>query len=83
MYKLRYSTAVEAVWDALPDEAREELDAAILGVCEDPYAATEPHSDSEPHRRVLTLRHTAVACVVIDGPPGVRRIRIHSIDYLG
>lgn len=83
MYKLRYSDAAEAAWDDLPDEAREEFDAAVPGVCENPYAATEAHSDSEPHRRVLHLRHTVTTLAVFDGPPGVRRIRIHSIDHLG
>ncbi|MDH2410219.1 hypothetical protein ACG5V6_21475 [Streptomyces chitinivorans] len=72
---------MEAVWDSLPAEAREELDRAVLGVCEDPYGPTEPHSQDEPYRRVLTLRHTAVALLVMDAPP-VRRVYIRHIDPL-
>ncbi|PJE97610.1 hypothetical protein CUT44_10700 [Streptomyces carminius] len=82
MYKLRYDAAVEAVWDSLPDDARQELDRAVLGVCEDPYESTEPHSDDEPYRRVLVLRHTAVALLIMDAPP-IRRVYIRHIDLIG
>lgn len=81
MFKLRYSDAVEAVWDSLPDEAREELDQAIPDVCADPYARTlERRGDK--YRRTLTLMHTVIGLLIIDAPP-IQRVYIKSIDYLG
>ncbi|MPY47102.1 type II toxin-antitoxin system RelE family toxin [Streptomyces acidicola] len=83
MYKLRYSKAVEAVWDALPDDARAELDRALIGICQDPWAHTEPRSDDlRDVERTCALQHTAIALLVIAAPP-VRRVYLRNIDYLG
>ncbi|SCK42093.1 hypothetical protein [Streptomyces sp. WMMB 322] len=80
MYKLRYRADVEAVWDALPDAARRELDLALAEVCRDPYATTEPHGKDGDVTRILKLRHTRSVLLVIE--PGLR-VRIISINYLG
>lgn len=81
MYKLRYDKAAEAVWDSLPDEARAELDRALVAVCEDPYAVTEPASEDSDVKRILTLRHTMTVLVIIQPP--IKRVRILHIHYLG
>ena len=83
MYQLRYSKAVEAVWDALPDDARAELDRALVVICQAPWTHTEPRSD-DPHdmERARALQHTAIAVLVIDAPPA-RRIYLRNIEYLG
>lgn len=83
MYKLDYSKAVEAVWDALPDEARAELERALVVICQAPWTHTEPRSDDVyDAERTRALQHTALALLVIDAPP-VRRVYLLNIDYLG
>ncbi|QLJ01506.1 hypothetical protein HZZ00_11040 [Streptomyces sp. NEAU-sy36] len=84
MYKLRYEEAVESVWDSLPDAARAELDDVLPVVCKDPWGRTEPRSEDDPRdvRRTLTLKHTTLALLIMDGPP-VQRVYIRHIDYLG
>ncbi|MGV9352328.1 hypothetical protein [Streptomyces misionensis] len=84
MYKLRYTEAVEAVWDSLPDGAREEFEHAIAAACEDPWAKTQPRDEDDPQdvRRLLILRHTATALLIIEGPP-IRWVYARHIDYLG
>lgn len=42
MYRLKYDPAAEAVHDALPVEASNELTVALAAACDDPLAATEP-----------------------------------------
>lgn len=81
MYKLRHERAAEAVWDALPDDARTEFDRALVAVCEDPYATTEAAGEDSDVKRILTLRHSMVVVLVIRPPIG--RVRIMNIRYLG
>lgn len=83
MYKLRYTAAVEAVWDSLPTDARDELDQALIRACEDPYAYTGARSDDERDvQRILALQHTVAAILIIDAPR-VQRLYIRNLDYLG
>jgi hypothetical protein len=81
VFKLRYDAAIEAVWDSLPDEAREELNQAIPEICRGPYVRSMERR-GDKHRRVLTLRHTVIGLLVMDAPP-IRRVYIKSIDHLG
>lgn len=83
MYKLRYSKAVEAVWDSLPDEASAELDRALIVICQAPWTHTQPRGDDHyDAERTRALQHTALALLVIEAPP-VRRVLLLNIDYLG
>lgn len=83
MYLLRYSKAVEAVWDALPDDARAELERALVVICQAPWTHTEPRSDDpRDAERTRALQHTAIAVLVIDEPSG-RLVYLANIDYLG
>jgi hypothetical protein len=81
VYKLRYDKAAETVWDSLPDDARAELDRALVAVCEDPFTATEPAGEDGDVKRILVLRHTMTVLVIIEPP--IKRIRILHINYLG
>ncbi|GAA1065247.1 hypothetical protein [Streptomyces asiaticus] len=80
MYLLRYEPRIEAVWDSLPDQAREEFDRAILAACEDPYASTEPHPKDGDVKRMLTLQYTRAVLLVFTQP---RRLRILDLKHLG
>jgi hypothetical protein len=82
VYSLRYERHVEPVWDALPDDAREEFDRAILAACEDPYAHTQPYTTDGEVKRVITTQHTRAVLVIINAPP-IQRIRILDLTYLG
>jgi len=76
---LRYSKAVEAVWDALPDDAKTELDRALVVICQAPWTHTEPRSDDHyDAERTRALQHTTLALLVIDEPAAR-----YNIDYLG
>jgi hypothetical protein len=82
VYKLRYTLAVESVWDALPDDARDEFERALIRVCEDPYATTGPHGEDGDVKRILTLQHTRAVIVIIETPT-IKRVRIQRLAYLG
>jgi hypothetical protein len=84
VYKLRYTEAAEAVWDSLPEQARDEFERALVAVCEDPWVRTKPRNNDDPRdvRRLLLLRLTTTALLIIEGPP-VRWVYIRHIDYLG
>lgn len=79
MYSLRYERHVEAVWDSLPDQARDEFDRAIVAVCENPYATTKPHPKDGDVKRMLVLEHTRAVLVIIEP---VRRVRILDLKPL-
>lgn len=76
MYLLRYERHVETVWDSLPDDARDEFDRAIVAVCEDPYAATQPYGEDGDVKRLLVLEHTRTVLVVFKQPQRVRLLHL-------
>jgi hypothetical protein len=83
VYRLHYPKAVEAVWDALPEEARAEVDRALVVICQAPWTHTEPRGDDHYDvERTRALQHTTLALLVIEAPP-VRRVYLRNIDYLG
>jgi hypothetical protein len=84
VYQLDYPKAVEAVWDALPDEAKAELERALVVICQAPWTHTQPRSSDDLYdiERTRALQHTALALLVIDQPP-IRRVYLLNIDYLG
>lgn len=81
MYKLRYTPAVEAVWDSLRGEARAELDEALRHLIEDPRDGAQPHPDDPDVKFILTLKHTAVVFVIFETPT-IKRIRLLGIEPL-
>lgn len=81
MYELRYDFTIEAVWDSLPDQARDEFDRAILAACEDPYGTTEPHGIDDGVTRSLVLDHTMAVLLISHAPRKI--LRILQIAHLG
>ncbi|NEA52381.1 hypothetical protein [Streptomyces sp. SID10815] len=82
MYKLRYSPPVEAVWDSLPDQARDEFTRAIAAACDDPWKHTKPRGeDPRDVRRILHLQHTVAGLLIMEAAT-FGRIYVDSLDYL-
>ncbi|UPZ27690.1 hypothetical protein MUK60_07560 [Streptomyces sp. LRE541] len=81
MYELRYDPTIEAVWDSLPEPARDEFDRAILAACENPYGATEPYGIDDGITRTLVLDHTVAVLLVTQTPR--QTVRILQITHLG
>mgnify|MGYP001585784016 CR=1 FL=1 len=81
MYELRYDPTIDAVWDSLPDRARDEFDRAILAACEDPFGATEPYGIDDGVTRTLVLAHTVAVLLITQVPR--KTLRILQITHLG
>lgn len=81
MYELRYDPTVEAVWDSLPETARDELDRAVLAACQDPYAATVPYGEDDGVVRSLVLPRVMAVLLVSHVPR--QMVRLLQISYLG
>lgn len=81
MYELRYDPTIEAVWDSLPDQARDEFDRAILAACENPYSATEPYGIDDGVTRTLVLQRTVAVLLITHAPR--KTLRILQITHLG
>lgn len=80
MYELRYDPTIEAVWDSLPDQARDEFDQAILAACEDPIGSTEPWGIDDGITRTLVRTHVFAMLLVTETPD--KTVRILDITYL-
>lgn len=81
MYELRYDPIIEAVWDSLPEPARDRFDRAILAACEDPYGSTEPYGIDDGVTRTLVLPDTAAVLLISQAPRPI--VRILQITHLG
>lgn len=81
MYRLKYDAAAEAVHDALPPEAREQLTLALADACEDPIAATKPYGlvDDGVMRKILT--RDVLAILLIGN--GLKELTVLQVEYLG
>jgi hypothetical protein len=80
VYRLQYDPAVEAVHDALPDEARRQLTAALAAACDDPVGATEPYGHADEYMR-LVVTDRAFAVVYLGHT--YKTINVLQIHYLG
>lgn len=81
MYELRYDPIIEAVWDSLPEPARDRFDRAILAACEDPYGSTEPYGIDDGVTRTLVLPDTTAVLLISHAPRPI--VRILQITHLG
>jgi hypothetical protein len=81
VYELRYDPTIEAVWDSLPEPARDEFDRAILAACEGPYDATEPYGIDDGVTRTLVLQSTVAVLLISHAPRKI--LRILQITHLG
>ncbi|RXS84196.1 hypothetical protein EST92_11600 [Streptomyces sp. TM32] len=80
MYELRCDPTVTAIWDSLPDAARTRLAHALMAVCEDPIAATQPYGVDDGVTRQLILDDTIAVLLVT---AAMKRVRILQINHLG
>ncbi|MFE1791887.1 hypothetical protein ACFW7J_26430 [Streptomyces sp. NPDC059525] len=80
MYALKLDPAADAVWDALPPRASDNLGRALALVCENPLEATHPYGvDDKVIRQILTPEVRALLLVGAN----TRTIAVLQIDYLG
>jgi hypothetical protein len=80
-YALRYTKAVSAVWDSLPDGVSQALAQALVAVCEDPLGSTEPYGDDDGIMRTLVVGDLLFAVLYVGHQ--TRTVHIYQIDYLG
>jgi hypothetical protein len=81
VYELRYDPTIEAVWDSLPDQARDEFDRALLDACQDPYGTTDPYGIDDGVTRTLVLQRTVAVLLISHAPRKI--VRILQITHLG
>ncbi|MEW1639496.1 hypothetical protein AB0469_36250 [Streptomyces sp. NPDC093801] len=80
MYALKLNPAAEAVWDALPSQAGDNLGRALALACERPLEATHPYGvDDKVVRQILTPEVRALLLV----GQTTRTVAVLQIDYLG
>lgn len=64
MYRLLYDETIETVWDALPDDASEQLTLALADVCRNPIDETEAWGiDDGIHRQIIRPLVAAIIAV--------------------
>ncbi|MCX4671574.1 hypothetical protein OG453_33630 [Streptomyces sp. NBC_01381] len=81
MYRLKYDPGVEAVHDALPPEASEQLSITLAAACHDPLGATQPYGDVEDDvMRMAVTEH--VFAVLLLGHT-LNTVTVLQINYLG
>ncbi|GAA0300394.1 hypothetical protein GCM10010302_43700 [Streptomyces polychromogenes] len=79
MYALKLDPAAEAVWDALPSDAGDNLGRALALACERPLEATHPWGvDDKVIRQIVTPEVRALLLV----GRNTRTIAVLQIDYL-
>ncbi|WP_037636354.1 hypothetical protein [Streptomyces katrae] len=80
MYALKLDPAAEAVYDALPPQASENLTRALAMACEHPLDATHPYGvDDKVIRQIITPDVRAILLV----GHNTRTIAVLQLDYLG
>ncbi|MFF5703436.1 hypothetical protein ACFY7H_13145 [Streptomyces sp. NPDC012794] len=79
MYALKVDPAAEAVWDALPPQASDNLGRALALACERPHDATHPYGvDEKVVRQIITPE---VRAILLIGHQ-TRTIAVLQLDYL-
>lgn len=79
-YALHTPRTTQAVWDSMPTAASEALATAMMDVCDDPYATTQPYGEDDGVMRHLVLP-TVMAVLLIDAP--TMRIVVVQINHFG
>lgn len=79
-YRLKYDLAVEAIHDALPPQAREQLTIALADACDDPLGATGSYGHEDDVMRTITTPD--VRALLLIGH-NLKTITVLRIDYLG
>lgn len=79
-YRLKYDLAAEAVYDALPPAASEQLTLALAAACDDPLGATEPYGHDDPVMRMIVTDHVSAILMVGHNR---KTLTLLQISYLG
>ncbi|MFI5831046.1 hypothetical protein ACIA6C_27995 [Streptomyces sp. NPDC051578] len=80
MYALKLDPAAEAVYDALPPHASENLTRALAQACARPLDATHPYGvDDKIIRQIITPDVRAILLV----GHNTRTVAVLQLDYLG
>lgn len=80
MYRLKYDPAAEAVHEALPPAASEELTLALADACQDPLASTIPYGEDDKYVRMIL--GSQIAAVILIGHT-LKTITVLQVSYLG
>ncbi|MER7794849.1 hypothetical protein [Streptomyces sp. NPDC097640] len=80
MYRLKYDPSAEAVHDALPPHASEQLTIALDMACHDPIGATEPYGEDDKVMRML-VTPDAFAVLLIGNT--LKTVTVLQVTYLG
>ncbi|GAA3386355.1 hypothetical protein [Streptomyces racemochromogenes] len=80
MYALKLDPAAEAVWDALPPQASDNLGRALALACQHPLDATHPYGvDDKVVRQIITPEVRAILLI----GPNTKTVAVLQLDYLG
>ncbi|WP_438489912.1 hypothetical protein [Streptomyces sp. S186] len=80
VYRLKYDPAAEAVHEALPAGAGEELTLALADACTDPLDATIPYGEEDKYVRMVLGEQ--IAAVILVGET-LRTVTVLQVTYLG
>ncbi|POX64571.1 hypothetical protein C3492_05960 [Streptomyces sp. Ru62] len=79
-YRLKYDQAAEAVHEAMPTAASEELTLALADACHDPIGATEPYGEDDGVVRALVTRQSFALLLIGEA---LRTITVLQVTHLG
>ncbi|WP_419996141.1 hypothetical protein [Streptomyces boninensis] len=79
-YRLKYDRAAEAVHDALPQGASEQLSLALAAACDDPIIATQPYGEDDGVVRMLVTEH--VIAVLMVGS-ATKTLTVLQLNFMG
>ncbi|MFI6645672.1 hypothetical protein [Streptomyces sp. NPDC050504] len=78
MYRLLCDETLQAVWDSLPDDAGQQLTAALADAVYEPYLETEPFGVDDGINRQL-IRPLVTAVLAVNDK--ARTVRIYMIQH--
>lgn len=79
-YSIHVARVQQAVWDSLPDLAREQLASALWRVRDDPYGETDPYGEDDGITRMCVLPNLVLVLLIMEP---MKRITLLQITYLG
>ncbi|MER6051729.1 hypothetical protein ABT168_30545 [Streptomyces sp. NPDC001793] len=79
MYRLKYDPAAEAVHEALPAAASEELTLALADACTDPLGGTISYGEEDKYVRMVLGEQ--IAAVILVGKT-LRTVTVLQVTYL-
>lgn len=80
-YRLTYARTAEAVHDAMPAQASEQLTLALADVCHDPIGHSIPSSEDDGDVIRMVITDHAFAVILIGD--ALKQITVLQITHLG